>query len=79
MTIRELKLLLSELDDDLHVFVRGYEDGLDDVKCLGKNHPILNVALNTNTEYNWKGEHDNFDEDEFEDYKDYKIVKGIKL
>ncbi len=34
MTIKELKKILQDYDESLHVFIRGYEDGYDDAEKI---------------------------------------------
>jgi hypothetical protein len=79
MTVKELKEAIAELDDDLAVFVRGYEGGVDYAQCKGKDEEIIEVALDVNANTWYYGNHEKVDEDEKEQYKNYKIVKGIQL
>ena len=74
MTVKELISELEKLDSDLHVFVRGYEGGVD---YAGFSKPS-NFALNYNTEW-YYGKHEEVDNDCMSDYKGHKIVKGIQL
>jgi len=76
MTVKELITELQKLDPELHVFVRGYEGGVDDV---GIREPS-NYALDYNTE-GYYGSHEQVEDDELnnKEYKKYTIVKGIQL
>ena len=74
MTVKELILELEKLDSDLHVFVRGYEGGVD---YAGFGKPS-NFALNYNTAW-YYGSHEEVDNDSISDYEGHEIVKGIIL
>lgn len=46
MTVKELKEKLHEYDDDLRVFVDGYESGADDIhRFIGANF-VINIMIN---------------------------------
>ncbi len=73
MTVKELIEQLQQLDPDLHVFVRGYEGGYDDVYLSSEKE----IALDVHNEW-YYGKHEDID------YnggikENYKIVKGIIL
>ena len=46
MTVKELKNILDKFDDDTIVVVRGYEEGVDEIRdihegfCLRENHSV---------------------------------------
>jgi hypothetical protein len=73
MTVKELIDILDRLDPEAHVFVKGYEGGLD---YAGLKGPVTDIALNVHTEW-WYGEHD-YADIRYNESK-YKIVKGIVL
>lgn len=68
MTVKDLKELLNNYPDDIQVFVRGYEGGLDDVNP----GEIVNVELNYNNEW-YYGKHEQISEET------EKTVKGVVL
>ena len=63
MRVKELIKGLSEMDPNLRVVVRGYEDGVTDVDWISE----IRIQLNKNKEW-WEGPHrtalntENFDE-----------------
>ena len=74
MTVKELIEKLQTLDPDLHVFVRGYEGGYDDV---GPITPPNDFALDFHDEW-YYGKHEVADYPGVEE-GDYTIVKGVVL
>jgi len=73
MTVKELIEQLQTLDPDLHVFVRGYEGGYEDVVSVGN---IQDVALNYHDEWYYGP----YTDVNLVDNKDsYTIVKGVIL
>ena len=76
MTVKELIEQLSELDPELHVFVKGYEGGYQHVKPW-KLSAIQDIYLDVNPEW-WYGPHDT--RDNCRQHPDsYQQVKGIVL
>ncbi len=74
MKVKDLIEQLSKLDQDLEVFVEGYEGGLDRVD-IGE---IKDIALDVNT-YWYYGKHEDVDHLSEEHKTKYKIVKGVIL
>lgn len=72
MTIKQLIEKLSEMDPELEVYIRGYEDGYDDLYVL---EPIT-VCKNVNTEW-WLGKHE--DRQNLKHSDEYEQAKGIVL
>lgn len=76
MTVKELIEQLQTLDPDLHVFVRGYEGGYDDV---GPISPVMEIALDVHKEW-YYGKHEEADTEYYVPSKsNYTIVKGVIL
>jgi len=74
MTVKELIEQLQQLDPDLHVFVRGYEGGYDNVGIS----EVKEIALDVHEEW-YYGRHEDVNYSLIEDKSKYKIVKGIIL
>ena len=74
MTVKELIEQLQTLDPDLHVFVRGYEGGYDDVGPIVEDKEF---ALDFHDEW-YYGNHEVADYSGVEE-GNYTIVKGIIL
>ena len=75
MTVGELIQELQKVDQDLNVFVRGYEGGYDDAK-IGE---VREVALNVNTEW-YYGKHEDWEITKRSSIgEQYTLVKGIVL
>lgn len=72
MKIKELIEKLSKLDQDLYVFVPGYEGGVDDAGIS----EIKQIALDVNDEW-YYGRHEEVKSEE--QFIDKTIVKGIIL
>jgi len=72
MTIKQLIEKLSDMDPELEVYIRGYEDGYDDLCVL---EPIT-VCKNVNTEW-WLGKHE--DQQNLKHSDEYEQAKGIVL
>ena len=76
MTVKELIEQLQQLDPELHVFVRGYEGGYDDVIGISN---VTEIALNVHEEW-YYGKHEDADTAYYVPDKDkHTIVKGIIL
>ena len=76
MTVRELIDVLERLDQDIHVFTRGYEGGYEDAELKGAP---FDVALNVNPkEAWWYGPHQSLSS-YVGDTKHLTVVKGIVL
>ena len=76
MTIKELIEQLQQLDPETHVFVKGYEGGLEYAELKG---PVTDIALNINSEEEWwYGRHD-YATDKHQNNPNITIVKGIVL
>jgi hypothetical protein len=73
MTVKELIEKLSELDQELHVFIPGYEGGYN----YAEISEVKNICLNVNPE-DYYGPHDDFSMCR-QDPSNYKQVKGIVL
>jgi len=79
MKIKELIETLSQLDPNLRVMTRGYEDGYDDISWpIDKESPnVVDMALNVNPEW-YYGSHSMVSKDH--SYReDVEIVKAIVL
>ena len=74
MTVKELISELEKLDSDLHVFVRGYEGGVD----YAMIRQSCQYALNYNDE-SYYGDHEEIYNGDIDGYAGYEIVKGIQL
>ena len=74
MTIQELIDKLSKYDPSLHVYIPGYEGGVDDVESLEE----VEVFLNVNDEW-WYGPHEINDRLILKDTSELKTQKGIFL
>jgi hypothetical protein len=74
MTVQELIEQLQMLDPDLHVFVRGYEGGYNDVGPIIEDKEF---ALDFHDEW-YYGDHEVADYPGVEE-GNYTIVKGIIL
>lgn len=83
MTVKQLIEALSQIEDqDLRVIVKGYEGGFDDL-VIGNGDqdntpPIIQVALNVNTEW-YYGRHERVENIYERDLKNYTIIKAIIL
>lgn len=76
MTVKELIEKLSELNPELHVFVRGYEGGYVKVKDISEEQEF---ALNVHSEW-YYGPHELAKDKMYvPDKSNYKIVNGIVL
>ena len=73
MTIKQLIDILDRLDPEAHVFVKGYEGGLEYAELQG---PVTDIILNVNSEW-WYGGHDYVTTGYTT--SDPQIVKGIVL
>lgn len=71
MTIKELIDKLQELDPNLRVFTKGYEDGYNDPNVT----EIRNIALDVHTDW-YYGAHEDADS-ELSEGKE--VVKGIVI
>ena len=75
MTIKQLIDILDRLDPEAHVFVKGYEGGLDYAELRG---PAEDIVLNVNSERQWwYGRHE-YASSGYET-ANREIVKGIVL
>ena len=75
MLVKDLIKKLEVLDQDLYVFIKGYESGLDFLNDIGLIHAVLDV----NT-HSWDGKHEEVEMSELTDqYVNNDIVKGILL
>ena len=76
MKVKQLIEVLSQLDSELMVVVRGYEGGVDEVSDYG----LCNIWLNANDEW-YYGKHETLYDNELEKVKDRNltIVKGVCL
>ena len=76
MTIKELIEQLQQLDPETHVFVKGYEGGLEYAELKGS---VMDVALDVNSDDEWwYGKHDCATDNHRND-SNITIVKGIVL
>ena len=75
MTIKELIEQLQQLDPETHVFVKGYEGGLEYAELKG---PAMDIALDVHSEW-WYGPHSYYITERHSINPDIKIVKGIVL
>jgi len=73
MTVKELIDILDRLDPEAHVFVKGYEGGLD---YAGLKGPVTDIVLDVHSEW-YYGKHDYASTDYETTNK--QIVKGIVL
>ena len=73
MTIKKLIAQLSELDQELHVFIPGYEGGYN----YAEISDVKDIYLDVNPEC-YYGPHDDFSMCR-QDPSKYKQVKGIVL
>jgi hypothetical protein len=73
MTVKELIDILDRLDPEAHVFVKGYEGGLD---YAGLKGPVTDIVLDVHSEW-YYGKHD-YASTGYET-TNKKIVKGIVL
>jgi hypothetical protein len=76
MTIKELIEQLQQLDPDLHVFTRGYEDGFEYAEL---KETSIEMALNYYDDEWWYGPHQLTHRLKNEDKDKYITVKGIIL
>ena len=74
MKVKDLIQQLSKLDQDLEVFVEGYEGGLDRAD-IGE---IKDIALDVNSDW-YYGKHEDVNHLSEEHKTKYKIVKGVIL
>ena len=72
MKVKELIEILSTVNPELHVFVKGYEGGYND--CTGLKE--ITVGLNVYHE-EWNGKHENAMNESVVDTSDHEIVYGI--
>jgi|15BtaG_2_1085339.scaffolds.fasta_scaffold00331_16 hypothetical protein len=63
VTVGELIEKLNQLDPSIHVLVKGYEGGLDDV---GRNTPVQQYNRDTNTDAWYYGKHDISEDGKFD-------------
>ena len=75
MTVKELIDILDRLDPETHVFVDGYEGGLNYARIKG---PVTDVMLDVHSEW-WYGKHAYATEGIKKTRPNNKIVKGIVL
>ena len=73
MTVKELIEQLSKLDQELHVFIPGYEGGYN----YAELSDVKDICLDVNSE-DYYGPHDDFSMCR-KDPSNYKQVKGIVL
>ena len=73
MTVKELIEHLQTLDPDLRVFIKGYEDGVDDKITVD---PPTDILLDVHSEW-YYGKHEYADVGY--ETKNRQIVKGIVL
>ena len=71
MTIKELIEQLQQLDPETHVFVKGYEGGLEYAELKG---PAMDIALDVHSEW-WYGPHSYYITERHSINPDIKIVK----
>jgi hypothetical protein len=74
MTIQELIDKLSKHDPSLHVYIPGYEGGVNDVRSFEE----VEVFLNVNEDW-WYGPHEINDRLILKDTSELKTQKGIFL
>ena len=72
MKVKELIEILSTVNPELHVFIKGYEGGYND--CTGIKE--ITVGLNVYHE-EWNGKHENAMNKSVFDTSDYELVEGI--
>ena len=77
MTVKELIEQLQQLDPDLHVFTRGYEDGYEYAELKGA--PIELALDYYNEDEWWYGPHQSTCRIKNKDKDKHTIVKGIIL
>ena len=78
MKIKELIESLSQLDPNLRVMTRGYEDGYDVSWPINKESPnVVDMALNVNSEW-YYGSHSMVSKNH-QYGEDVEIVKAIVL
>mgnify|MGYP003326005398 FL=1 len=75
MKIKELIDILDRLDPEAHVFVKGYEGGLDYAELKG---PVTDIILDVHSEW-WYGSHAYVTEGIKTQHPNNEIVKGIVL
>ena len=75
MTVKQLIDILDRLDPELHVFVKGYEGGLDYAEFRG---PVEDIALNVYLEKQWSYGRHEYVSSGYE-ISNREIVKGIVL
>jgi len=74
MKVKELIEVLSQLDPELMVVVRGYEGGVNEVdQC-----DVYDIELNVNTAW-YYGKHETLLNGDKPTNKDSTIVKGVQL
>lgn len=73
MKVKDLIEELKKYDENLNVYVSGYEGGVNDMPEIGK--PIT-VALNVNTEW-YYGKHEEIESDD--EYNQHQKAEGILL
>ena len=76
MKVKELIEILSKLDQDLHVFVPGYEGGYHYVNEFPKEHIM---ALGVYTEWYYGPHEDASVVEQTKPGKEYELVNGIIL
>ena len=72
MKVKELIEILSKVNPDLNVFIKGYEDGYND--CTGIKE--ITVGLNVYPE-EWMGKHEDATRQDLVDTSDYELIEGI--
>jgi hypothetical protein len=74
MKVKDLIQQLSKLDQDLEVFVGGYEGGFEYAE-IGE---VKDIALNVNTDW-YYGPHEDLDGLSEEQKLQFKIIKGVVI
>lgn len=74
MTIQELMDKLSKYDPSFHVYIKGYEGGVDDLESIEE----VEVFLNVNEDW-YYGSHEINDRVILKDTSSLKTQKGIFL
>ena len=72
MKVKELIELLSQMDPELMVVIKGYEGGVDEMDKF----EMCDIELNVNTEW-YYGKHEILEKEPTK--KDSTIVKGVRL
>jgi hypothetical protein len=74
MKVKELIELLSQMNPELLVVIRGYEGGVDEMDKF----EMCDIELNVNTE-EYYGKHEILAEGDNPTNKDSTIVRGVQL